>query len=341
MNRRLLRSPGFTIVELLVCIGVIAVLLGLLLPAVQSAREVAKRVQCGNNLRQIGLALQLYVNQEGVFPGVDLPTAYGIKGISYSGNFFSPYARMLSLLDQASLFNALNFQFIPTQSLGMVCNATVMNVQIGSLLCPSDVVGLVDGFGRVNYRFSLGPTPRFSPLNSDALSLSGAFTTNFSYSTADFTDGLSSTIGVSERTKGDWQKGNYGTGDYYLLNYGHGREGISNPDSAISFCNSLLINSSVESRGGESWCLSGFHFTNYNHCTTPNPRNPDCSLDDAKEPIHNRVIHEGVFSASSNHSNGVNVMLMDGSVHHVSNAINLNVWRALSTRNGREIVHEF
>ena len=200
------RREGFTLIELLVVVSIIGILTGLLLSAVQSAREASRRLQCTNNLKQIGLALQNYLSEQNVFPGINLKT-FTEPGTSqfYSSFAFSPIARMLPQLDQMPLYNATNFELPPVQGVGL--NLTVMETTLGNLLCPSDIQPPVRGYGRVNYRFSIGPTPISAAGSYYPLSQAGPFTVHVVYSPAAFTDGLSTTVGVSERLEGDWIKG--------------------------------------------------------------------------------------------------------------------------------------
>jgi prepilin-type N-terminal cleavage/methylation domain-containing protein/prepilin-type processing-associated H-X9-DG protein len=333
---------GFTQIELLVVVFIIGLLAGLVLPAVQFARETSRRLQCTNNLKQIGLALHSYLAQQNVFPGVDLKT-YTIPGTSRSVStyFFSPFARMLAQLDQIPLYNAANVSLPPVE--GAVSNQTVMKTGIGLFLCPSDIQPAVPGYGRVNYRFNLGPTPLFAAGSYYPLSLAGPFTVHVVYSPADFTDGLSATVGVSERLEGDWTKGPFKWGGDYLYVATAVPPNISpalyNADQAVQYCSDLSLSLPQESRGGESWFLSGLHFTSYNHCATPNMKVPDCSLNrDNLQSLRERIIQQGVFKASSYHPGGVNAALMDGSVRFFTDGLDRKVWRAVATRSGGEVV---
>jgi len=106
----------------------------------------------------------------------------------------------------------------------------------------------------------------------------------------------------------------------------------------VSVCASASADLPIETRSGESWFLSGYHFTDYNHCVPPNATIRDCSLYSFQEGIHARTLHEGVFTARSRHPGGVNTLLMDGSVRFVRDGVNLAVWRALATRASGDIV---
>ncbi|MGP0064919.1 MAG: DUF1559 domain-containing protein [Isosphaeraceae bacterium] len=337
MSKRLdyLHRCGFTLIELLVVVLIIGLLTGLSLQAVQSARGAARRLQCTNNLKQIGLALQNYLAQQNVFPGVDLKANTG-NGSTY---FYSPISRMLSNLDQAPLFNATNFSLPAVQ--GVVLNRTVMKTSLENLLCPSDIQPSIPGYGRTNYRFSLGPSPVWAP-GSYRLSHAGPFTVAVVYSPADFADGLSATVGVSERLEGDWTKGTFKLGgDYVYLATATPPNlppNLWDADQAVSYCSDLSLSLPQESRGGESWFLSGLHFTNYNHCATPNMKIPDCSLNSNNlDWLMIRINEQGVFKATSYHAGGVNATMMDGSVRFFTDGVDRQVWRAVSTRSEGEL----
>ena len=274
--------------------------------------------------------MQSYVAQQNVFPAVDL-TEWIPGTTSTSPYFLSPIARMLPALDQEPLYNAANLSLPPVRAIGL--NLTAMTTSLGNLLCPSDAQPAVPGFGRVNYRFSLGPTPLWAAGDDYMPSRSGPFTVNVVYSPASFTDGLSATVGVSERLEGDWTKGAFKWGgDHLYLTTTVPPDivrALYDPDQAVRFCSGLSLDQPQESRGGESWFLSGLHFTNYNHCATPNLNIPDCSLNsDNLGWIHDRINQQGIFKATSYHPGGVNAALMDGSVRFFTNGIQTNVWRA-------------
>src|SRR4051812_37432063 len=135
------RRQGFTLIEALVVIAIIGVLLALLLPAVQMAREAARRAQCRNNLKQIGLALQNYHEVARCFPPGRLCN-FNVPG---EGRCYSAYAHLLPYLDQGHVYDQVNFLLSPEQgasSPGVPENTTVLNLSVAVLLCPSDWAGI-------------------------------------------------------------------------------------------------------------------------------------------------------------------------------------------------------
>ena len=329
------RPLGFTLIELLVTIAVLAILAGLLIPATQRAREAARRLECVNHLKQIGLALHHYAADQGCFP----PARIGSTSNTAHSSGYSALARMLGQLEQSALFASLNFEPNEGDVFGLAVNRTSKLTTVAIFLCPSDTSCPVEGYGRVNYRVNLGSNPGY--FRDDPASNEGSFSLKRSLGPADFRDGLSTTVGVSERLQGDWTQGTVKRGGDYLMVANTSDLSIR-ADGALAVCGALPPPpaTAVESRGGESWYYAGYHYTAYNHCGPPNGAISDCRLfflpPNTVEPARELVF--GVFSATSYHPGGVNALLMDGSVRFVQDSIALPTWRALGTRSGGEVV---
>jgi prepilin-type N-terminal cleavage/methylation domain-containing protein/prepilin-type processing-associated H-X9-DG protein len=227
---RMRTRRGFTLIELLVVIAIIAILIALLLPAIQSAREAARRAQCTNNLKQLGLATHSYLSQQGTFPPLVQNGSFDVWGSTYSGvnggiagRFYDPWpldwtASILGQLDQIPLFNQLNFAFSsgwlgPFSTLGGwdPQNTTVLATQVGVLLCPSeDKKQTMIGPGtRRNYVANFGGPANFMawsgvlvPLkDTPPLSYAGVYSNSNSGTTfgmEGITDGSSNTAMFSE-----------------------------------------------------------------------------------------------------------------------------------------------
>ena len=203
------RRRGFTLIELLVVIAIIAVLIALLLPAVQSAREAARRIQCTNNLKQIGLGLHNYLQAVGTFPlGTTLVNG-GYGPVTYG--CWSAQALMLPFVEQAPLYNAANFSFaVAYGTLGQLTNSTVVNTNLAMFLCPSDALAATSGAGTAgspnynnnnnNYFGSMGTTTRPSNANTTGIFTGGG---SNSYTIASVTDGTANTVAFAESLVGD------------------------------------------------------------------------------------------------------------------------------------------
>ena len=333
-------NRAFTLVELLVVVFIIGVLLALLLPVVQSAREAARSTQCRNNMRQLGLALNNYVVTNNYYPAMvhGFYPKDGQNRNMISFYIFSPISRILPELGEISLYNASNFSVYPVGADAIQQNITVMTTSLAIALCPSDGTNHPVGFGKANYRFNVGPTPWIAPGDSDPTSWSGSFSTHKFYRPSDFTDGLSQTIAASERLQGSWSSSSFRlNGDYSVTGMTIPRVPGSE-DIVLKLCQNLSTSAPFNSHSGESWFLSGYQFTSYNHCAPPNPRFRDCSVNYSNDnDLVSESNIEGVFSASSHHRSGVHGLLMDGSVIYVRDSIRLTVWRALATRSMGEI----
>ena len=315
---------GFTLIELLVVIAIIAVLIALLLPAVQSAREAARRAQCVNNLKQIGLALHNYHDINGSLP---LDRHWATNRVYFND---SAFLKLLPFMEQTPLFNAFNVNITETDP----ANSTGTAAAVASLLCPSDTTErLPAGWAGTNYCVSEGTYFPWvwGPLDTNGYNTSfpppnGPFFHDQSFKLASITDGTSNTAACSERIIGDFSSA---VSSPRSDNFKPGTT-PAGFDDAIAGCLALdVTNLSFQglSEDGAPWSWSRNCETVYRHATVPNSRS--CMY-----PGNLRIL----LSANSNHPGGVNVGLCDGSVRFVKDSINLLTWRALGTRNGGEVV---
>uniref|UniRef100_A0A7C2K327 DUF1559 domain-containing protein n=1 Tax=Schlesneria paludicola TaxID=360056 RepID=A0A7C2K327_9PLAN len=321
---RLSRS-AFTLIELLVVIAIIAILIGLLLPAVQQAREAARRTQCKNNLKQIGLALHNYHDNFTVFP----PGGTYYTGVTQSAGW-SIQARLLPYVDQANLNNLIDF----SRPYGV--QGTVTGTRVGLLLCPSEVNDKVYVDGGTNYwpcsyAANYGLWFLWNPATNQFGT--GAFGPNSRTSTRDFTDGTSNSLGFSEVKA--WQ--------YYLRDAG-GTPTMPTSPSQVSALGGTLKNS-----GHNEWVDSRANQTAF---TTTFGPNAVCEHNDAgtirdvdfvssREGISATDSTYGVLTSRSHHEGIVHSLLMDGAVRAISENIDTQVWRSIGTRNGGEVAGEF
>jgi prepilin-type N-terminal cleavage/methylation domain-containing protein len=205
------RLDGFAFIELLVVIAIIAVLIALLLPAVQAAREAAPRIQCVNNLEQIGLALANYHEALGVYPFGSGPRTFpprGPKPLAWGCNEASPHAMILPYLEQGVAYNAINFQvdnclngWVPSfPRTYLDVNATAFGTRINSFLCASESIEPPSGY----WSFS-NYVANFGTIWSTTNVTDGPFHIISRNSAASIRDGLSQTAGFSERAFGTGQ----------------------------------------------------------------------------------------------------------------------------------------
>jgi prepilin-type N-terminal cleavage/methylation domain-containing protein/prepilin-type processing-associated H-X9-DG protein len=308
-NRR-----GFTLIELLVVIAIIAVLIALLLPAVQAAREAARRMQCVNNLKQIGIAVHNYHDRAGSLPGAELV---------YNGTSFSALSHMLTCMEQTNIYNAINFS-LPNAD---PTNNTVLMTRISTFICPSDIADPHPEYGgQTNYMADMGswivwqaaagPNVGLAPPNGVFY---GSSCTRF----ADVTDGLSNTGFFSERILADFTTGVISP----IADVFYSPAAPTTLDAAVQACQAININDPASQFPlfmGAPW-VNGQHVCL--HVTTPNTRS--CGF---------FSVLRAAMPPSSRHAGGVNVLLGDGSVRFVKDTTNLVTWRALGTRAGGEII---
>jgi len=337
MLRQTKRSRGFTLIELLVVIAIIAVLVSLLLPAVQQAREAARRSQCKNNLKQIGLALHNYLDALKVFP-----PSYCIG--NGDGGKWSPMARILPYLDQANLYNLADLNISYSAGVNATSGVTEMPIPINR--CPSEVNTAIrpgpPNFCPPNYVFNGGTWKLFvhAPVITDGGTPgNGAFAPNSKFGPQNFTDGMSNTLCYSEIKT-------------YTPNIGNGKEGTDVLPTSIS----TFTAGKFSATGHTEWTDGKIHENGFTTTFTPNAKtivsgvgtpNPGgpyigdfISCKEGGAACAGLPVYAAV-TARSFHIGTVNVLLMDGAVRTASDSIDLTVWRNLSARNDGNPIGDF
>jgi prepilin-type N-terminal cleavage/methylation domain-containing protein len=308
-------ARGFTLIELLVVIAIIAILIALLLPAVQQAREAARRTQCRNNLKQIGLALHNYESSHTVFP----PGTLGFPKV------FSAHAHLLPYCDQAGLQSLIDFNFPPLDFgvPGWEVNDFAAKAAIPMYRCPSDqerVPG--SAFGSTNYVACVG-----SGLvnNGSSNAADGMIFVRSSVRHRDITDGTTNTVVFSESVLGGGASsaGSDPTRDVLELPMGTATTPAACANSGGGAWSGVR---------GAKWINGHYGDTLYNHFYGPNATAWDCG-----NTFHNHAL----TAARSQHEGGVHVLLCDGSSRFVSENVNLDTWRHLGSRAGGEVLGEF
>ena len=368
-RRRSLR--GFTLIELLVVIAIIAVLIALLLPAVQAARESARRAQCTNNLKQLGLAVHNYHSTYNVLPAEEMwmGATFGNQsgGGSWGWNASWPVC-LLPNIEQGPLYNAYNAGWTPDQPQ----NSTVSYNALAVLLCPSDsqksrpaypwapmnYSGNFGGPGVIRQWSGTMETP-FTCSTTNQIPINGwpvgtcwwGADSNLAYFGMEgLTDGSSNTALFSEKLLGAASSDPAPT-----VSSANARRGIYVDPPGLSVAassgNAQLALQSMKAcqsvpgttAGNTSW-LTGFSWTlaypwhtvvnRYTHYNTPNKLT--CLASNDTGGLWGGL--DGLVTVSSNHPGGVNVCFADGSVHFLKDSINPQTWWAIGTKNGGEVV---
>ncbi|MCA9175109.1 MAG: DUF1559 domain-containing protein [Planctomycetales bacterium] len=330
------RRHGFTIVELLVTIGIIGVLTALLLPAVQAAREAVRRVACQDHLRQLGLAVQNYQSSLSVYPP---------GGIFTGHTSWSVHGRLLPYLEQQNAFQRVHLDLDWHDPVNLATGVQKMRIEV--FRCPSDPRSDElyedddEGFvATVNYGFNFGTWFVFDPRDDSCGD--GCFHVNNYFGPEAIADGASNTLCAAEvKTFTPYFRNTANPGPQippnaaYLANFAGGAQFKLGPGRN-------------ENGGHTEWCDSPAHETGFTTVFRPNERVAYTHSDGVTYDIDFNSRYEGTswteptyaaITARSFHPGLVNTSWMDGSVRTTAETIDLRVWRAISTRDGGEVCH--
>jgi prepilin-type N-terminal cleavage/methylation domain-containing protein len=328
---------AFTLVELLVVIAIIGTLVGLLLPAVQAAREAARRMSCSNNLKQVGLAMLNYESAHKVLP----PSTISVGGSASQP--WSAHAFIVPYLEGSNISALINY------SLGYHDGSNkllfppngVASVRVPTYICPSDpndkprIEAGAPVHYPLNYGLSVGEYLIYNP--STRQDGGAAFSPNRRSTLAGVVDGLSNTLGLSEVKA-------------FTPRY-HDFVGMPSvpPGSPASVATSYFGGSWSATNGHTEWVCGRAIHTGFTATFTPNTEVLhekdgvvyDIDVTSSREGRNQTDPTYGVITARSYHLGLVNSALLDGSVRSIANSIDLATWRGLNTRAGVEILGEY
>jgi prepilin-type N-terminal cleavage/methylation domain-containing protein len=341
------RRRAFTLVELLVVIAIIGILVALLLPAIQAAREAARRTQCVNNLGQLGKAALNYESARKQFP-------YGRRsGTNPDGSTVTQWGHIpyiLQYIEEDATFSLIDFN-------AGTATGTAKLQKPAFLLCPSDYGDRMDavtcaqannawlGAGRTNYHGNGGsdtgrsyPVPAAPGAQDFREYNNGMYLTNVAIKIKQITDGTSHTAIYSERCLGDADNNRVETPSDWF------RVSGTNQDAPTVYSKCSAITALTSYTGGNQWSCSGRNWVHgdyatsrYNHIMPPNGYS--CSQSSSGNLTAIPINEDGgAHTASSRHSGGVNMVTVDGGTHFVRDDIDVLVWNALGSRNGAENV---
>jgi prepilin-type N-terminal cleavage/methylation domain-containing protein/prepilin-type processing-associated H-X9-DG protein len=366
---RAAKRSGFTLIELLVVIAIIAVLISLLLPAVQSAREAARRAQCTNNLKQIGLALQNYHSSHGTFPlgAASVLSPYGAYNVSWGT--WSASALLLGYLEQQQVYNACNFNVTVGFGPGYFQNYTITFTNLNSFICPSDGASPDPPTGGTpitptimcwnwtghnnNYYASVGTSSNYAEIGG---ATTGLFTEGGPcYGIQACTDGSSNTIAYGEALVGLFNvvAPKWRGGPVEPTPPAANKNGLydvsTNPQSVLTdfgVCQAYFQSPAyldpnnwhnINNTKGNFWDQAVGGFTLFN--TIMPPSSSQWTFGACRMGKHNADIADGTYqNANSNHPGGANFVFGDGSVHFIKSSINMSTYWALGTRANGEVI---
>jgi prepilin-type N-terminal cleavage/methylation domain-containing protein/prepilin-type processing-associated H-X9-DG protein len=364
---RLTPKAGFTLVELLVVIAIIGILIALLLPAVQSAREAGRRTQCINNLKQIGLALHAFHSANKYIPGLALcgagPEDYnpGMQNIWFNFRHLPPSMYLLPYLEEQAIYDQFSWQYGGDDATpghegkGGMLNINVVNMQLPGFLCPSmpppvnPVFNCWSSYGWSRGNNDIHDTPHGGDIIWPGKSYGyvpsdGAFVTAVDL-------GYTSDQGAADKALYTANPGTWKNPKAFKLNFKDFTDGLSNTLAAGELhhgiqgftstkINSVTVGTAIPSSGFTAWGAdNGDYFC---EGTTNVPMNtwsgPYYVRGMSSSDIRNCIFNSPHFSFRSFHTGGCNFLLMDGSARFISESIDMTTYRALGSRNKGEVV---
>ena len=337
------RRRAFTLIELLVVIAIIAILIALLLPAVQQAREAARRSQCKNNLKQLGLALHNYHDTYTCFPS-GRTGPFESHTLPNTESRFSTYVGLLPFIDQAARYNQIMGDLSHSVTYVWTSSYDAYKTPIDMIKCPSDVdTDDIQGAAQSNYVFCIGD--RYSNLHSTSGSqLRGIFGHYSSVRFRDIIDGTSNTAMVSECVRPPGS-GRTNTANAFGANTTANR---TNPSACkASFVDGAYTTALCDRDRsmGTRWTDGRVAYNTFNTILSPN-----------SAVCNNGGADAGLLTASSMHEGGVHLLLADGSARFISENIDTGdvsasevtsgtspygIWGALGSKAGREVIGEY
>lgn len=315
------RKTGFTLVELLVVIAIIGVMVGLLLPAVQAAREAARRMSCGNNIKQLALAFHNYHDTHKVFPAFQ----YHVVGAS-SWHGHGALVQILPFIEQAAMFDQVRFY----EAFDSTHNNALARNRIPAFLCPSDISYPDSNFGGNNYAVSGGARVDFYTEDSPNQA-SGPFARRHATKMADMTDGTSNVVMLAELIKGDNSGSSLEKRRDFTNNLSIATRQFP-PQTEIDAAG-VACDSNAESwhasNAGRNWNAGIPGFIAINTVAPPNWKYVNCCEGGTFGYACDR---NGIVPPRSMHPGGVQMAMGDGSVHFTSESIDLVTWQRMGAR---------